>query len=65
MIYTHFLNKEGHDLRSRSMDFEVIAEIFYADPYKRHDKTLQETQMADSERYIASVIAATTACYTD
>ena len=32
---------------------------------KRHDKTPQATQGADSERYIASVITVTTACYAD
>jgi len=32
---------------------------------RRHDKTPQETQGADSERYIASIIAATTVCYAD
>ncbi len=46
-----------------SMDFEVIAEVFIPIRIRRHDKRLQETQGADSERYIASVIAGTTARY--
>jgi hypothetical protein len=46
-----------------SMDFEVTAEVFIPIRIRRHDKRLQETQGADSERYIASVIAGTTARY--
>jgi hypothetical protein len=46
-----------------SMDFEVIAEVFIPIRLRGYDKRLQETQGADSERYIASVIAGTTVRY--
>ena len=48
-----------------SMDFEVIAEVFMLIRIRRHDKTLQGMQGADSDRYIASVIVALTAFYVD
>jgi hypothetical protein len=41
------------------------AELLIQIRIRRHDKTLQETQGADSERYIASVIAGTTEHYAD
>jgi hypothetical protein len=47
------------------MDFEVMAEVFMPIRIRRHDKTLQGMQGADSDRYIASVIVALTACYAD
>jgi len=46
------------------MDFEDITEIFMPIRKRRHDKPPQDTQRVDFERYIASVIAETTACYT-
>jgi hypothetical protein len=42
---------------------EAIAEVFIPIHIRRHDKRLQETQGTDSETYIASVIAGTTARY--
>jgi hypothetical protein len=48
-----------------SMDFEVMAEVFMPIRIRPHDKTLQGMQGADSDRYIASVIVALTACYVD
>ena len=48
-----------------SMDFEVIAEVFILICIRRHDKISQETQVSDSDRYIASVIVALTAFYVD
>ena len=50
---------------SPSMDFEVIAEVFMPIRKGQHNQTSQDTQEVDFERYIASAIAATTACYTD
>jgi hypothetical protein len=47
------------------MDFEVMAEVFMLIRIRRHDKTLQGMQGADSDRYIASVIVALTAFYVD